>query len=171
MAALSPRLLRDFMLPLLPLPCFLGNAEAEASGRVSIELHTCELQEGPERESAVGRLRDRTTEKTRVNCLSFTCWLLFFLHSILIIFLVTTRLTAGEVCSSPSRLCFSAAVQFLSHQYWLGEENDLLTRNSGPHQPGLCLGPWKNPWSSGSWVRGKKEEEKKTQKNSTVTSV
>lgn len=73
MAALSPRLLRDFMLPLLPLPCFLGNAEAEASGRVSIELHTCELQEGPERESAVGRLRDRTTEKTRVNCLSFTC--------------------------------------------------------------------------------------------------
>lgn len=71
MAALSPRLLWEFMLPaaLLPLPCFLGNAEAgtEASGRVSIELHTCELQEGPERESAIGSLRERERDRARVN--------------------------------------------------------------------------------------------------------
>lgn len=64
--ALSPKLLWEFMLPaaLPPLPCFLGNAETgtEASGRVSIELHTCRLQEGPERESAMGSLRERWWE-------------------------------------------------------------------------------------------------------------
>lgn len=59
------------MLPaaLLPLSCFLGNAEAgtEASGRVSIELHTGGLQEGLEIEPAIGSLRENETERVKVR--------------------------------------------------------------------------------------------------------